>query len=89
MSFVPLGPPVEVEARCIVCGVEFDVPRFILERAARSAHDGDFTRLDSDGPWVRAQFPDGKIAASCSSHSSDEVRTAYVLTEWKLTEEET
>jgi len=80
-----MGRTDDVDARCIVCGSEYTIPHHVLVRAARDADDGSFTKADG---LVRAVFPDGRTAAACSSHTPDLVRTAYVLTEWKLTEEE-
>lgn len=81
---IPMGRPVDVDARCIVCGSEYTIAHHVLVRAARCADDGSFVQ---PGDVVRTYFSDGRVAASCSSHTADEVRTAYVLTEWKLTEE--
>lgn len=87
-GFVPLGRPEMVALRCIVCGREYDVEHTTAERAARQMSDGAMVEYAEPVPWVRAVFPDGRTAGSCTSHTDDEVRTAWVLTGWKLTEEE-
>jgi hypothetical protein len=86
-GFVTPGPSRVIPLRCIVCGREYDVEHAVAERAARQMSDGAMVEYAEPVPWVRALFSDGRTAGSCTSHTDDEVRTAWVLTEWKLTEE--
>lgn len=70
--------------RCVVCGHEEDTSDEAARAGARTYTDGGRRPAEADSELVQAVYPDGVIAGSCTQHTADEARTAWVLTRWKL-----
>lgn len=73
-----------VRIRCVVCGHEADTPDAAARAGARGYADGAPRKAEDDEDLVHAVYPDGVIAGSCTQHTADEARAAWVLTRWKL-----
>ena len=72
-----------MNGRCVVCGKEQDTPDDQACAKARNVHGEPQPAESVDGLLI-VRFPDGVIAGACDVHTADEVRTAWVLTRWKL-----
>lgn len=76
-----------ISIRCVVCGHEKEVTDSHGRRHARSMSDGSRQPAEPDEELTEAYYPDGWRAGVCGTHTDDEVRAAWVLTERLLRRE--